>query len=331
MTAQAPAEITLAPEPFGAELDVFRDLQEQAVEYLEASKSPATRRAYESDWSVITRWAANKGLTADIPLSVDLLAAYLTDMATQLKAGTLARRLAAVRYWHHQAGYVSPTDHPQVRALLSGIRRVHKSSKRQATPLYLEDLATALSSLDGTVKDARDRALMLVGWWAALRRSELVGLDVEDVENVAEGIVLTLRWSKTDQSGQGRQVPLHYREDENIDPVRALRKWLDVAGIDSGPAFTPVGRWHRPRPGMRLSSRSVSLVVKAMAAEIGLDPAGYSAHSLRSGFVSECDRRQVPTAAVRHVTGHTSDQMLSVYARPGQLFRDSAGAFFEGV
>lgn len=329
MTAQAPAEIMVAQPDLGAEIDVFGDLQKQALEYLEASKSPATTRAYTNDWSQITKWGNQRGLTIEVPLSHEIVAAYLTDNAARLKAGTLARRLAAIKHWHSQAGHLSPTDHPVVRGLLSGIRRVHKTPKKQAKPLYLDDLATALGSLDGSVKDTRDRALLLTGWWSACRRSELIGLDVDDLEDTPEGILVTIRQSKTDQEAQGRQIALHYRNDEGLDPVRAIRRWLDVAGISEGPVFVQVGRWGVPRPGERLSSRMVSLIVKDMARTLGLDSDGYSAHSLRSGFVSECDRRGIPAGAVRTTTGHQSDAMLNSYSRPGQLFRDSAGNFFD--
>ena len=115
-----------------------------------------------------------------------------------------------------------------------------------------------------------------------------------------------------------------------LDPVRALRTWLTMAGIDSGPIFRHVDRWGNLRSGS-LSGSAASEVVKEAAEACGLDRGGYSAHSLRTGFVSECDRRHVPSAAVRTVTGHQTDAMLNSYSRPGQLFADFAGAYFEGV
>lgn len=311
--------------------------------YIEASKSEATRRAYASDWRVFARWVAAK-YGAELPepdpetgrvLLLDpvpptLILAYLNDRGSERRHVTLARRLSAIRHHHHASGLPSPTDHPQVSETLDGIRREHRYRKDQATPLYLADLVAALEALDGSPKAIRDRAILLAGWWGAFRRSELVGLDVGDLEDHPEGLLIHLETSKTDQGGEGRDVPLHYRETEDLCPVRAVRAWLKLAGISEGPVFRRVDRWGNVHP-QRLSPEAVSTVVKDAAASVGLDAGGYSAHSLRAGFVSECDRRHIPAGAVRAVTGHQTEAMLSVYSRPGQTFADSAGAYFEDL
>ena len=138
---------------------------------------------------------------------------------------------------------------------------------------------------------------------------------------------MNLKRSKTDQDATGRLVPLHYH-DETVCPVRAVRQW--VQAVDSGALFRRVDRWGTILDS-RISGQTVAMVVKESAARIGLDPDTFSGHSLRAGFVSECDRRGITTAAVRLVTGHQSDVMLSVYTRPRSLFDSSAGAFFDPV
>ena len=253
---------------------------------------------------------------------------WLADQAATLKGSTLARYLSGVKWAHTQRGEGSPTDHPQVRMLLAGIRRERQDGTRQAKPFYLDDLTAAIAGLDSNPKGTRDRALLLVGWWGALRRSELVALNVGDIDDHPQGAVLHLRRSKTDQEGRGRLVPLHYRADEALCPVRALRRWLQAATVTRGAAFRRVDRWGNVHPH-RLQGRAVAEVVKQAATRIGLDPQGYSAHSLRAGFVSECDRRGIGSSAVRVVTGHQSDAMLAVYTRPGDLFASSAGAHFD--
>ncbi len=171
--------------------------------------------------------------------------------------------------------------------------------------------------------------MLLNGWWGAFRRSELVAIQVGDLSKHDQGIIVRIPKSKTDQTGAGQRVALHYRADFTVDPVKALRAWLKAAAISSGPVFRLARGSTVGADG--LNSAAVSRVTKEAAERAGLNPSGYSAHSLRAGFVSECDRRHIPNGAVRAVTRHTSDAMLAVYDRPGELFSGSAGAYFEGV
>ncbi len=313
----------------GADLAALQGYAEAAADYAAASRAESTRAAYAGDWRLFERWAIGQGLRVEVPTDPRAVLLYLAAEGERLTAATLARRLAAIRWHHHQAGAASPTDHPQVRAVLAGIRRTRQDRTRQAQPLYLADVRAAVAALPDGPKGTRDRALLLVGWWAALRRSELVGLDVEDVADHPAGATVELRRSKTDQAGAGRLVPLHYRQAVDVCPVRAVRAWVAVADVDGGALFRRVDRWGHVR-GERLRAPSVAAIVRDAAAACGLDPAGYSGHSLRAGFVSEADRRGIPSSAVRVVTGHASDVMLAVYQRPRALFESSAGAYFEG-
>ena len=315
----------LAVRPGTEPLSRLTELTERAQEYAEASRSDATRAAYATDWRLFSRWCSKTRLPTTIPVNPQVVVAYLADQAATLSAPTLARRLSAIKYQHHQIGEWSPTDHPQVVATLAGIRRRHIHRKKQARPLYLDDLSAAIGALDESPRGLRDAAVLLVGWWGAFRRSELVSLNTDDLEDNPQGIVVSLRRSKTDQDAQGRLVPLHYHP-EPLCPVRALRSWLTVAGI-SGPVFRRVDRWGNIGD-IRLDAPIVARIVKTAAESLGFDPTGFSAHSLRAGFVSECDRRGINSSAVRLVTGHKSDAMLAVYTRPRNLFESSAGAYF---
>jgi len=310
-----------------ANLVALSDLGVRAREYLEASRAPSTRRGYHSDWRMFCRWSEARGIPASLPVSIDTLAVYLTAEADRLSSSTLARRLSALRFEHHRAGLPSPTDHPQIRELMAGIRRVRRDTKRQAKPIYLDDLAASIAGFAPTHRACRNRAMLLVGWWGAFRRAELVRLDRSDVEDHPEGLILRLRHSKTDQEGAGREVPIHYHAPA-ICPVRALREWMAALPQGGTSIFRRVDRWDTILAG-RLSGESVSQVVKDSVERIGLERTLYSAHSLRAGFVSECDRRGIATSAIRLVTGHASDAMLSVYTRPRSLFESSAGAHFD--
>jgi integrase len=301
----------------------------------QAARAPRTVDAYRSDWVQVQRWVEGLGyalpdaddLTEPIP--VGIIESYLLDRSDPatpdtVTPSTLGRHLAGIRWWHHQAGLVSPTDHPNLADVIAGIRRTEGVAPRRVRPVYLDDLAAMVESLPDGVKGERDRAILLSGWWGAFRRSELAALDVDDLADDPAGLIINLRRSKVDQEGAGRAVPLHYH-DEGICPVRAVRTWAAVAG--DGALFRQVDRWGNLRG--RISGQTVATVVKAAAERIGHDPDTFSGHSLRAGFVSECDRRGISSSAVRIVTGHQSDAMLSVYTRPRSLFESSAGAFFD--
>ena len=173
----------------------------------------------------------------------------------------------------------------------------------------------------------RDRALLLVGFAGAFRRSELVALSVEDIQFVKQGLVVHLNASKTDQERAGRKVAIpHARGD--VCPVSAIEEWLRFAGISSGPIFRPVDRYGRIG-SCALSAQSVALAVKQRAEAVGLNPKLFSGHSLRSGLVTSAAQAGVSSWKIRQQTGHASDSMLARYIRDAQVFvGNAAGAIY---
>jgi integrase len=172
------------------------------------------------------------------------------------------------------------------------------------------------------VKDARDRALLLIGFAGGFRRSEIVGLNCDDIERVRQGVIITLRRSKTDQEGAGRKVGIPFGRTRHC-PALALERWLAVSRIEAGPIFRPVDR-HGRVGSERLSGEAVSLVVKERVAAANIEPTGFSGHSLRAGFATSAVRAGVSTLKVRAQTGHASDAMLARYVRDSELFVDNA-------
>jgi Phage integrase, N-terminal SAM-like domain len=196
---------------------------ELAADFAKASKAPATQAAYSSDFRIFEPWCLKRGLSS-LPASAESLCAFLADEASAgRRASTLGRRLAAVRYYHRAAGYEAPTADERVKAVLAGIRRTIGAApvrKRAAT----SDIVLSIVSGNGTsLRDLRNRALVLLGFAGAFRRSELVALNVEDIEETPEGMLITLRRSKTDQEGLGRRVAIP--RGEVACPVAALRTW----------------------------------------------------------------------------------------------------------
>jgi integrase len=175
----------------------------------------------------------------------------------------------------------------------------------------------------GKLKGLRDRALLTLGFGGAFRRSELVALNVDDIEETEEGLRILLRKSKTDQEGQG--VTIAIVRGGAACPCKALKAWLDAAGITEGPVFRPLRKGGKVRD-RRLTAKSVNDIVKAYAGRVGLDTAAYGAHSLRSGFLTSAARKGATPAKMRDVSRHKSMDVLFGYIRDADLFRDHAGA-----
>ncbi len=284
--------------------------------YVHAAVSDNTRRAYRSDLRHFLDWGGT------VPASDVVLAAYLARHAGTLSVATLARRVASISKAHTAKGLPNPARSELVRSTLRGIRRAHGAPQRLARPLTKEDLFSVLATTGDGLKDARDRALLLVGFAGAFRRCELVAIDYTDIEPVKQGIVVHLRRSKTDQEGAGRKIGIPHGRTRWC-PVTALHDWLARAEIEDGPVFRPVDR-HGKVGAQRLSGEAVSLVIKERVAAVGLDPDEYSGHSLRAGLATSAAAAGVSSWKIRQQTGHASDAMLARYIRDGEMFVDNA-------
>jgi integrase len=284
--------------------------------FIRDSLAENTRKAYLSDLGEFEQWGGS------IPASAEMLAAYLADRADTLAVATLIRHLASISKAHQARGLSNPVRSELVRATMRGIKRTRGCAQREAKSLLRDDLLLVLDATGDGMKNVRDRALLLIGFAGALRCSELVALDVADVEHVRRGIVLQLRRSKTDQDGRGQKIAIPYGRTRWC-PVAALEAWLAASEITAGAIFRRVDR-HGHVHNLRLSGEAVSLVIRERAAASGLDPAGYSGHSLRAGFATSAAQSGVPAWRIKAQTRHASDAMLSRYIREGELFTENA-------
>ena len=293
-----------------------------AVDYAKAEKSPATRKAYATDFRLFKSWCDGKGAQA-LPAAAETVAAFLAAEAEAgVRPSTLGRRVAAIRYAHKLARLATPTDAEGVKATLRGIRRSLGSARVRKTPALAERVRAMIAASPDTLAGKRDRALILLGFAGALRRSELVALDVADIEETAAGLRVTIRQSKTDQDGEG--VTIAIARGAVACPVRALREWLDAAGIESGALFRSVNKAGRVASA-RLTDRSVANIVKAMAGSVGLDASTFAGHSLRSGFLTSAAAKGASIFKMMDVSRHKSVDTLRGYVRDAELFRDHAG------
>ncbi|WP_244424663.1 site-specific integrase [Methylobacterium nodulans] len=297
-------------------IDCNPELPEPVIGYLRDSLADSSLRAYRSDLAQFTAWGGT------IPASDRTLATYLAHHAESHSVATLTRWLASLAKAHRAAGLPSPTSSELVRATLRGIKRRKGTAQDQAAPLLRDDLVQVLNGLGDGLKDVRDRALLLLGFAGAFRRSELVGLDTDDLEPVRQGLIVHLRRSKTDPLGAGRKVGIPHGRTRHC-PVAAVELWLSRSGITQGPLFRGLNRHGQLLAG-RLSGEAVSVIVKERVQAAGYDPAPYSGHSLRAGFATSAAQVGVSSVKIRAQTGHASDAMLGRYIRDAELFLGNA-------
>src|SRR5262245_33202299 len=211
-----------------------------AATYAKAEKSAATRKAYRTDFRLFSEWC-NAKRASPLPAAAETVAAYLAHEAGRgCKSSTLGRRVAAIRYAHNLAGPPTPTDSEGVKATLRGIRRTIGAAKVKKAPAVADRVKAMVRGCADTLAGKRDRALLLLGFAGAFRRSEVVALDVDHLTESAEGLRVLIAGSKTDQEAEG--VTIAIARGSEACPVRAVREWLDAAGIERGPIFRPINK-----------------------------------------------------------------------------------------
>jgi len=293
-----------------------------AIDLAQAEKAASTRKAYRTDFRLFKAWCDDKRVSA-LPAASETVAAYLAAEALTAKPSTLGRRLAAIRYAHRLAGFPLPTDAEGVKATMRGIRRTFGSAKVRKAPAVAAKMLGMVAKAPDKLAGMRDRALLLLGFAGAFRRSELVALDVADIEETEAGLRATIRHSKTDQEGQG--VTIAIARGDIACPVRALRDWLGAADIDAGPLFRPINKADRVAQA-RLTDRSVANIVKAYAERAGFEASTFSGHSLRSGFLTSAAANGASIFKMMDVSRHKSVETLRGYVRDAEIFKDHAGA-----
>jgi integrase len=336
--------------PRGTRSDTeIRDLAARAAHYAVRARGAGTIRAYRTAWSAYATWCRSLGRE---PLSGDpeVISWWITKLADGTKDvdGTVIRppasvstirvALAAIAAAHRLAGVPLDTRDARLTMVVQGITRTKGARpKRRAAPataLALRLMADAQPSED--TAGARNRALLLLGYGAALRRSELVALNVGDLELVeGRGVRVLIRRSKTDQGGEGHEIGVWASDEPAFCAVRALESWLShrLAADDARcstdamrrelPLFTAISKARRVL-GRRLSDQSVNLVLKQAASTAGLsDPGRFSGHSLRAGLATQAGEDGADLAAIMRQTRHRSTKAALAYVRPAEIWRSN--------
>lgn len=345
-------------EDAGADLQL---VTAEEVEFEKAAKSDNTWRAYARDWAGFTFWLTGvsvqapkeewleacrealgatvsdvkryirEALEGGVPALVRDGSGWRVDMHTH-KPASIARRISGISQGFLAAGVPNPCDDPAVKRTLAAARRKyaeaagerHEPIVRRVRAADKDALLRMLFAADrdtNTTRRLRDRALLLVGMAAALRRSELVALHVADLENTPDGLIIIIRRSKTGQDEQ-QEVRIRYGEGD-VCPVRALQDWLGAAGITEGPLFRPVDR-HGHVAMSALSGCGVAGVVKRCAAAAGLNPTEFGGHSLRAGFITQAAVSGAGLPEIMEQSRHKTPAVCMSYIRRAKGFDNPA-------
>jgi site-specific recombinase XerD len=293
--------------------------------FAENEKAASTRRAYRADFSAFEAWCTARGLCS-LPASPQVVAWHISAIACDgLSVSSVGRRLAGIAYAHKLAKLSPPAGSDDVRVILAGIRRTLGTAPRRKAAATAERIKLMVDACPPTMIGLRDRALLAFGFAGAFRRSELVALQVSDLEAVPDGYRVIIRRSKTDQTGEGAEIVIP--RGLKIRPVAALQEWLQAAAIAEGYLFRAVHRGGHVR-AWGLRGADVAAVVKQYAEKAGLDPQEFSGHSLRAGFVTSAAESGASILKIQETSRHKSTDVLAGYVRRVDMFKDHAGAAF---
>ena len=290
-----------------------KSLELETLKNLKSSKSLNTLRAYKADYRDFALFCAKHGFKS-MPSDPKILSLYLTQLSQTSKFSTLKRRLASISVIHKLSGHYIDTKHPMITENLMGIKRVKGSYQKAKKPILINDLKLIVNVIDKDKKEKRrlkNRALILVGFAGGFRRSELVAIEYEDIDFVAEGVKIFVKRSKTDQSGEGMTKGIPYFSNSECCPVVSLKNWIKSCEIKSGKIFD-------------MSDKSVALTIKKYAGMAGLDSNKYSGHSLRSGFATSTAELGAEERSIMAMTGHKTTQMVRRYIQEANLFKNNA-------
>ena len=293
-------------------------LSQQTATYFQKGIEGAdnTRTAYISDIVQLGDWLHQQGID-DLPISPATLAAYLSDLATHHKWATVSRRLATIRKWHRLHRHPDPGGDEVVKIVLEGIRRSIGIEPDQAPAFDISEYKNNIRLIPSTSTGLRDRALLLVCFAGAFRRSELVALDIEGIQYTREGAVLTYQGSKTNQYGKTEQKALFFSPDPDTCPVRALQDYTDLLSRQTGPLFVRIRKGEQITTA-RLSDKQVARATKQYIGE------EYSAHSHRASFVTIAKLNGADDSQIMQQTKHRTRTMIDRYTRVQQVVKHNA-------
>lgn len=325
MNTENPKVTELVEAPQMLPSVAIKEAAADAEVFATASRATSTWRAYGSDWRIFTAWCQTMDLAA-LPAAPATVAMFLAAEAKRGTApSTLNRRLSAIRLMHLGARVVSPHAAVEIQEVMRGIRRLSTRGVVKKEAAVDEQIKKMVDTCDpATYQGVRDRALLLMGFAGAMRRSELVALDVAHLKLSDEGFVVTIAKSKTDQERKGQQIAILRAPDSPYCPVQAVRDWMALAAIEQNALFRRVTKGNKLTAD-RLTDQSVARIIKKLAASAGLMASQYAGHSLRSGFLTSAAAQHASIFRMKAQSRHKSLDVLSGYVHDQDMFKDHAG------
>lgn len=307
-------------------IDTMGGLSPESVELARASIAESTRRGYASDMRSFAAYCAARGV-CHLPAMPGTVADYLASLHTRaLASGTIARHMASIASAHLLTGLADPCEHMAVGAVMAGIRRSASRTVRQVRAIT-HDMLRAGLPIGDALAAVRDRAIILLGFFAARRRSEIAAVECADIEIRAEGALITVRRSKTDQVGAGHTCEL-LRRDDGLCPVAAVEAWLAASRLTDGPLFRGINQWGHLRSGP-MAGASIALIVKACAGRAGADESEFSGHSLRRGLATTAARTGASVAEISEIGGWApGSKAVHQYIQRAGTFKNRATTRF---
>lgn len=296
-----------------------KDISALSNSYIHLATSANTRKAYQSD---IRHYEMAGG---KLPATPDMIAKYLHYYADKLNPRTLARRLIALKHWHTYQNFPDPTLHPAIQKTMTGIVRAHGKPKDKAPALLPEELAKIHQFLksENSLAALRDDALLQIGFFGALRRSELVAIHYEHIKWEKAGIEILLPQSKTDPTHEGQYCAIPFG-NETLCPITALKNWLNIANINSGPIFRRITLGDHIGSAA-LTPLSVNYILKNRACDASLPNSElFSAHSLRRGLATSAARSGAPLQAIMRAGRWKQTNTVMEYLEANDRFAENA-------
>ena len=290
-----------------------KSLEIETLKNLKNSKAHNTLRAYQADFRDFAEFCLKNGFNS-IPSEPKIIALYLTHLSAFSKFSTLKRRLASIKVVHRLKGHYIDTKHPIISENLMGIKRKMGIKQTSKKPILINDLKMIIDVINqdkNEFKKFQNKALILIGFAGGFRRSELVSIELEDIDFVNEGVKIIVKRSKTDQPGLGMIKAIPYFENKNYCPVISLKEWIDYSKNNNGKIF-------------KISDKTVAITIKKYALLAGLDNTKYAGHSLRSGFATSTAEIGADERSIMAMTGHKTTQMVRRYIHEANLFKNNA-------
>ena len=298
------------------------DLRDAAHKFAEASMSQNTRDTYKFAWNAWIAWCDRTGC-CPMPAVPEEVGLFLTDCAQQgLKVGTMNVRLMAIATAHRMSQVHFDMRDPKLSAIWKGILNTLGRAVEKKKAILPDDLVKMVRAQPNTVIGVRNRAILLLGFGAALRRGEIVALNMEDVSISEKGVIIDIRKSKTDQTGVGCQLAVPRSANIETDVASALRIWIDLAGSDSGPLFRRTVRTQGTSDG-RLSPKMIEFILKGACTLAGMNPVDYGPHSLRAGLATSAALAGKDVHTIMRQTRHKCVGVAMGYIRIADMWRDN--------